>query len=123
MWIVAMSCVVLVDLFTGMRKVWLMGEEPLRFSKGVRCTLSKLVTYWAFCVGAVMVDVASGCRFDIAMWCCLLISFIEGCSIIGNVLKPHGIDINVIKLFRVMGNKVADVDLDGVVTKSKKTKK
>lgn len=118
-WIVAMTCVVLVDLATGMRKVWLMGVEKLRWSKGVRCTMSKLVTYWAFAVGAVMVDYASGCEYAIAKWACLLVCAIEGCSIIGNILRPHNVEINVFKLIKNIGKKY-DVDMDGVVTKSKK---
>lgn len=125
-WLIAMTCVVIVDLCTGMRKVWLMGEEPLRWSKGVRCTMSKLITYWAFAVGAVMVDVASGADIEISKWCCLLVCAIEGLSIIGNILKPHGITISVKGIMHAIGSKT-NIDLDQVVksenSKPKNTKK
>lgn len=118
-WLVAMTFVVLVDLCTGMRKVWLMGEEPLRLSKGIRCTMSKLITYWAFAVGSVMVDVASGADIVIAKWCCLAVCAIEGLSIIGNILKPHGISISVKGIIHAIGSKT-NIDLDGVVKEDKK---
>lgn len=118
-WIIAMTFVVLVDLCTGMRKVWLLGDEPLRWSKGIRCTMSKLITYWAFVVGAVMVDMASGSDIEIAKWCCLFVCAIEGLSIIGNILKPHGITISVKGIMHAIGSKT-NIDLDGVVKEDKK---
>lgn len=120
-WLIAMTFVVIVDLFTGMRKVWLMGEEKLRWSKGIRQTMSKLVTYYAFVIGAVMVNVASDTELDIGKWACLLVCAIEAMSIVGNILKPHGINLNVIQLIKSIGKK-ASFDMDGVVTKSKKKK-
>lgn len=113
-WLIAMTCVVTVDLLTGMRKVWLMGEEPLRLSKGIRCTMSKLITYYAFAVMAVMVDVASGADIVIAKWACLAVCAIEGMSIIGNILRPHGITISVKGIMHAIGSKT-NIDLDGVV--------
>lgn len=118
-WIVAMTCVVLVEFATDIRKAWLMGADQLRWSKRVRCTMSNLITYWAFVVGAVMVDYASGCEYAIAKWACLLVCAIEGCSIIGNILRPHNVEINIFKLIKNIGKK-HDVDMSGVVTKSRK---
>ena len=43
-WLVAMTLVVAVDLLTGLRKCWMLGTD-IRWSKGYRATLSKLVCY------------------------------------------------------------------------------
>ncbi len=112
-WLIAMTCVVMCDLFTGMRKAWLVGEE-LRWSKGFRQTLSKLITYWAFAIGAVMIEVACKSDVPIAQWCCLVVCAIEGMSIVGNILRPHGITISVKGIMHAIGSKL-NVDLDGVV--------
>lgn len=121
-WIFAMTAVVIADLCTGIRKCWMMGEE-VRWSKGIRCTMSKLITYYAFVVCAVLVNVASGSELGIAKWACLGVCAIEGMSIAGNILKPHGIDLNIVNLIKSIGKKV-DVDLDEVVScKPKKKKK
>ncbi|MGN1157622.1 MAG: phage holin family protein [Agathobacter sp.] len=117
-WLVAMTLVVVVDLLTGLRKCWMIGE-PIRWSKGYRATLSKLVCYWAFACGAVMVQEACDNAYPIAMWACLSVIAIEGVSIVGNILKPHGVDINIVNLIKAIGKK-HDVDLDKVVTKKKK---
>ena len=39
---------------------------------------------------------------------------IEGCSIVGNILKPKGININVIGALGVFGKKVFKVDKEDV---------
>lgn len=117
-WLIAMSFVVLADLCTGVRKAYLMGEH-LRWSKGMRDTMSKLITYYAFVVGAVMVDIASGKDIIIAKYACLAVCAIELLSIMGNLLKPHGININLANLFKVVGKKVAKVELDKVITEDK----
>ena len=36
----------------------------------------------------------------------------------GNILKPHGVDINIVNLLKAIGKK-HDVDLNGVVKKKK----
>ena len=116
-WLVAMTLVVLADLLTGLRKCWMLGDA-IRWSKGYRATLSKLVCYWAFACGAVMVQEACDNAYPIAMWACLSVIAIEGVSIVGNILKPHGIDINIANLIKAIGKK-HDVDLDKVVKKKK----
>lgn len=116
-WLVAMTLVVVVDLLTGLRKCWMLGDA-IRWSKGYRATLSKLVCYWAFACGAVMVQEACDNAYPIAMWACLSVIAIEGVSIVGNILKPHGIDINIANLIKAIGKK-HDVDLDKVVKKKK----
>ena len=40
--------------------------------------------------------------------------FIEGCSIIGNILKPKGLSIDILGAARVFFKKVANVDNEDV---------
>ena len=117
-WLVAMTLVVLVDLLTGLRKCWMLGTD-IRWSKGYRATLSKLVCYWAFACGAVMVQEACNNAYNIAMWACLSVIAIEGISIVGNILKPHGYTINLQALAKNIGKRYG-VDTDGVIRKKKK---
>ena len=117
-WLVAMTLVVVVDLLTGLRKCWMLGID-IRWSKGYRATLSKLVCYWAFACCAVMVQEACNNAYNIAMWACLSVIAIEGISIIGNILKPHGYSINLQALAKNIGKRYG-VDTDGVIRKKKK---
>lgn len=104
-WLMVSAAVILCDLAFGVRKSLLMGEE-VRFSRAVRNTMGKMVTYFAFVCMVCMVCVASGQKYGIDKWSCLLVCFIEGCSIVGNILKPKGIDFNLIGAFGAMFKKV-----------------
>ena len=120
-WLIAMTLVVVVDLLTGLRKCWMLGID-IRWSKGYRATLSKLVCYWAFACCAVMVQEACNNAYNIAMWACLSVIAIEGISIVGNILKPHGYSINLQVLAKNIGKRYG-VDTDGVIHKTKSKKK
>ena len=121
-WLIAMVCVVVVvDLFAGVRCAWLIGER-IRWSTGVRRTLSKLITYISFVVCAVMINVASNTEFDIAKWACLFICAVEGFSVAENIIKPHGYSINLQALAKSIGKRYG-VDTDCVIRKTKKKKK
>ena len=120
-WLIAMTLVVVVDLLTGLRKCWMLGID-IRWSKGYRATLSKLVCYWAFACCAVMVQEACNNAYNIAMWACLSVIAIEGISIVGNILKPHGYTINLQALAKNIGKRYG-VDTDGVIRKTKTKKK
>lgn len=117
-WLIAMTLVVLVDYVTALRRCYLTGE-PIRFSRGMRATMSKLVCYWALCVGAVMVSVASG-EMAIAKWSCLFVCAIEACSIVSNIIKPHGYSVSINGILRVIGSKFGVDHLDETVKKTKK---
>lgn len=104
-WLMVSAAVILCDLAFGVRKSLLM-EEEVRFSRAVRNTMGKMVTYFAFVCMVCMICVASGEQYKIDIWACLLVCFIEGCSIIGNILKPKGIDFNLIGAFGAMFKKV-----------------
>ena len=120
-WLIAMTLVVVVDLLTGLRKCWMLGID-IRWSKGYRATLSKLVCYWAFACCAVMVQEACNNAYNIAMWACLSVIAIEGISIVGNILKPHGYSINLQALAKSICKRYG-VDTDCVIKKTRKMKK
>ena len=104
-WLMVSAAVIMCDLAFGVRKSILMGEE-VRFSRAIRNTMGKMVTYFAFVCMVCMICVASGEKYNIDIWACLLVCFIEGCSIIGNILKPKGIDFNLIGAFGAMFKRV-----------------
>ena len=91
----------------------LMGEK-VRFSRAIRATMGKMVTYFAFVCMVCMISVASHNEYPIDVYSCLLVCLIEGCSIVGNILKPKGININVIGALGVFGKKVFKVDKEDV---------
>lgn len=115
-WLVVAACVILCDLVVGIRKSLLMNEE-VRFSSACRRTLGKMVSYFMFVIMVAVIDVAAHGGETIDKWACLLICFIEGCSIINNILKPKGMALDVNKLFSVVVKKKLDVDIDGVIKK------
>lgn len=95
-WLMVTGAVILCDLVFGIRKSLMLGEE-VRFSSACRRTLGKAVTYFAFVLMVAMIDVAADGDKQIDKYACLLVCFIEGISIIGNLLKPKGYNVNVIK--------------------------
>ena len=80
----------------------------------LRATMGKMVTYFAFVCMVCMISVASHNEYPIDVYSCLLVCFIEGCSIVGNILKPKGININLIGALGVFGKKVFKVDKEDV---------
>ena len=108
-WLMVMFVVIMTDLAFGVRKSVLQHEE-VRFSRAVRATMGKMVTYFAFVVMVCMINTAMGNNYNIDKWACLLVCFIEGCSIIGNFLRPKGIELNALGAIRVFCHKVTKVD-------------
>lgn len=67
-----------------------------------------------------VIDVAANGDGDIEKWACLLICFIEFTSIISNILKPKGYNINLVKLIALVFGKKFDVakeDIEKVIEK------
>lgn len=93
-WLVALTLVVLTDLVAGCRKSLKLGIH-VSVSTAARETMGKLVVYWAFVLMVASIEVATGHKYNIAMWGCLLICALEGLSIVGNILKPMGIDLSL----------------------------
>ena len=121
-WLMVMFVVIITDLAFGVRKSFAFGEK-VRFSRAVRCTMGKCVTYFAFVCMVCMLNTAMGSGYNIDKWACALVCFIEGCSIIGNYLKPKGIDFNIVGAIKLVMSKVTRVDecdLGKVIKKSRK---
>lgn len=118
-WLIVSGCVILCDLVVGIRKSLMMGEE-VRFSRACRRTMGKAITYFTFVCMVSVIDVAANGQGTIDKYACLLVCFIEFTSIISNMLKPKGYDVNVIKLFTVGCSKLFKIDkedLENVVEK------
>ena len=117
-WIVASGAVILCDLVVGVRKSMLMNEE-VRFSLACRRTMGKMVTYFTFVMMVAMIDVAANGGGTIDKYACLMVCFIEFTSIISNMLKPKGYDVNIIKLISIWCSKIFKVDnIEDVIKKS-----
>lgn len=112
-WLIVSCAVILCDLAFGVRKSLLTGEK-VRFSRAIRATMGKMVTYFAFVCMVCMISVASHNEYPIDVYSCLLVCFIEGCSIVGNILKPKGIVVNLAGVLGVFGKKVLKVDKEDV---------
>lgn len=124
-WLIVMFMVIVVDLITGTRKSISMGE-PVRFSRAWRITMGKMVMYFSFVIMVVMINMASGSRFDIDIYACLFVCGIELCSIISNILKPKGYTFNMIKAIGILAGKLLCVnreEVEELVTKDKKKKR
>lgn len=118
-WLVATFCVILCDLVVGIRKSLILGEE-VRFSTACRRSIGKTVSYYTFVVMAAVIDVAANGGGMIDKWACLMVCFIEGCSIISNILKPKGYNINLVKMIAVVFSKKFDVakqDVEEIIEK------
>ncbi len=119
-WLITMSTVVVADLVAGVRKAMKMGVH-VSFSRAIRDTMGKLVVYVAFVFMVSMIDTASNKEFSVAKWSCLLVCLIEGCSVISNILKPHGIDISLRTILELFVQKVLHVeksDSESIIKKS-----
>lgn len=112
-WMIVSFFVIVCDLVVGIRKSLLMGEE-VRFSSACRRSIGKTVSYFTFVIMVSVIDVAAHGGGTIDKWACLLVCFIEGCSIIGNILKPKGISFNLINAIAILCNKVFSVGKDEV---------
>lgn len=124
-WLIVSFSVIICDLAFGVRKSLLMNEE-VRFSGAIRRTMGKMVTYFAFVCMVVMINIASGDKWNIDIYSCLFVCFIEFCSIVSNILKPKGYDFNVLKAWGIFCKKVFNVDKEDVseiITKDKEENK
>lgn len=112
-WIIVSFFVIVCDLVVGIRKSLLM-NEVVRFSSACRRTLGKCVSYFMFVIMVSVIDVAANGGGEIDKWACLLICFIEFTSILSNILKPKGYDINLVKLIAVVFGKKFDVAKESI---------
>lgn len=118
-WMIVTFFVIICDLVVGIRKSLMMGEE-VRFSSACRRTLGKCVSYFMFVIMVAVIDVAAHGGGTIDKWACLLVCFIEFSSIMSNILKPKGYEINLAKLIAVIFGKkfeVAKKDIEEIIEK------
>lgn len=107
-WMIVSAAVILCDLVVGIRKSLIMGEE-VRFSSACRRTMGKMVSYFMFVIMVAVIDVAAHGGGTIDKWACLAVCLIEFSSIMSNILKPKGYDINLVKLIAVVFGKKFDI--------------
>lgn len=98
-WFITMFFVIMADLIAGLWKSYKL-EIPIRFSKACRETMGKMLVYAAFVCMICCINVAAKDGFNYAKWAALLIIIIEGGSILGNILKPHGISLSLNALIK-----------------------
>lgn len=124
-WLIVTCAVIVCDLCFGIRKSLCMGED-IRISKAIRRTMGKMVTYFSFVCMVCMMSVAAGTDYGIDKWTCLLVCFIEFCSILSNILKPKGYNLNVKVLVSTLLGKILKTDgkeLEGIIEKSRGTRR
>ena len=111
-WLIVSFFVILCDLVVGIRKSLLMGEE-VRFSSACRRTIGKLITYFMFVIMVAVIDVAAHGGGFIDKWACLAVCLIEFSSIMSNILRPKGYEVNLIKLIAIVfGHKFDETKKD-----------
>lgn len=118
-WIIVAFVVILCDLVVGIRKSLMMGEE-VRFSSACRRTLGKCVSYFMFVIMVAAIDVAAHGGGTIDKYACLTVCLIEFSSIMSNILKPKGYDVNFAKLIALVFGKKFDMaksDIEDVFEK------
>lgn len=103
-WMMAITAVVVADLVVGLRKSLKLGVH-VSISLAGRETMGKLIVYNTIVLGLAMTDVASGKELAIAKGGCLFVCALEGVSIIGNLLKPYGIDISLKTILKMIAKK------------------
>lgn len=119
-WLFVMFSVIFCDLMAGISKSQKLGEE-IRLSRAFRDTMSKMVTYFSFVVMVVFIENISNIP-TISKWSILFICFIEGCSIISNILKPKGYSFDVIAALGILLKKLFSIDKEDVRDVIKKDK-
>ena len=118
-WLVVSFFVIICDLVVGIRKCLLMGEE-VRFSSACRRSIGKIISYFTFVIMVAVIDVAANGGGVIDKWACLAVCLIEFSSIMSNILKPRGYDVNLVKMIAVVFSKKFDVatkDIEEIIEK------
>ena len=103
-WLLVMFSVILADLMAGFYKVLKRDDMKLRVSKGLRDTMGKMAVYFSFVVAAVLVEKVSDIE-ELAKMACLCVIGGEGVSIVSNLLKAHGYELDVKELIKSVARK------------------
>ena len=112
-WLVVSFFVIVCDLVVGIRKSLMMGEE-VRFSSACRRTIGKMLSYFMFVIMVAVIDVAANGGGVIDKYACLAVCLIEFTSIISNILRPKGYDINLIKVIALVFGKKFDIAKESI---------
>lgn len=114
-WLIPVFMIILADLVTGVSAAKARGEA-VRFSKGARRTINKLMSYSCWLICCVALNQCYGTHW--IAWVGMGIVFlIEGTSFLSNLLEPHGIRLSIRGLLRVIGGKIHVDNLDEVIEK------
>ena len=100
-WVITMFFVILADLAAGLWKSYKLGIE-IRFSRGLRETMGKMLVYFAFTCMIACINVALAGEFQFAKWAAGIVIAIEFGSIVANLLKPHGINISLSAVIKAL---------------------
>lgn len=97
--LIVILALIVADLFSKLYEIYECSPQCFRFSKGVRDTLAKTVTYFAAIVSFVFMGTAlhSGKIVDV---CCGMICFGEICSIAKHLLRVKGYEFNAMELVK-----------------------
>ncbi len=118
-WLMVMGVLIFCDLVAGIAKAIRL-KEKVRFSRAWRDTLAKTCTYFAWVVVACWVQVATGGDVNYSKGACMLVVIIEAASIVSNILKWHGYNLDfgmIVTYFVERLTHAAPHELDGVITK------
>jgi phage-related holin len=124
-WLLVMFSVVVCDLIAGSRRCLLMGEK-WGFSTAWRRTFGKMVTYFSFVLMVVFIERAVDGNYGIDKWSILFICFLEGCSILSNIMKPKGYNVNITAFISLFAKKIFNIDKEDskeLIIKDKEEKK
>lgn len=115
-WLIVMFFIIFTDFMSAIFKC-IKTNEAIRISKGVRDTMAKSVTYFSFVVTSVFIDTAMKGQFEIDKWAILIICLFEGCSIVNNILKTKGLELNFNEVAKAVGKKLGISIDDDIIKK------
>ena len=119
-WCIPIMFAIIADLTTGVNAAQFRGEY-ISFSTALRRSGNKVLAYTSW----ILVAVSCGIQFS-KNWCCpsmmAIVLFIEGCSIIENILEPKGIQLSWKGILAVIGKKFGADNLDEIITTNDKKK-
>lgn len=120
-WCIPIMFAIVADLTTGVNAAHFR-KETISFSTALRRSGNKVLAYTSW----ILVAVSCGMQFSVN-WCCpsmmAIVLFIEGASIIGNILEPKGIQLSWKGILAVIGKKVGADNLDEIIVKDEKKSK
>lgn len=100
-WLLVMTALILCDLVAGVCKAWRLGER-VTFSRAIRDTMAKACTYYSCVVFVALFQAAAKEDTDYCCYVAKVFCLIEGVSILGNILKWHGYNVNGKELLTVL---------------------